>query len=239
MIILGLSGKARAGKSRLSRELFKAAEKQGWEVLVKPFAGPLKHYVSTKLGFTKEDNPLLYRENCQKIGAKKRLEKADHWVDLWYDSILESRLEELSNSTNPVLYLVDDVRYINEMKILKNPKVNATLVFVKHGDRPIEDATGAWREHESEKLANLFETTSNETLKKEYKFDFVIHNDKEESVLEQWANSFLTFLSTNDPCLCESCSSNFEMRAPDIDKIDAELKEFLDDVLEEGDDDCT
>lgn len=239
MIILGLSGKARAGKSRLSRELFKAAEKHGWEVLVKPFAGPLKHYVSTKLGFTKEDSPQLYRENCQKIGAKRRLENPDYWVDLWYEDILEDRLEELSNALNPVLYLVDDVRYSNEMKMLKGPKVNATMVFVKHGNRSIEDPDGSWRDHESEKLSNSFEATSDDVLKTEYKFDFVIHNDKEESVLEQWADSFLTFLSASDPCLCESCSSNYEMRAPDVDKIDAELKEFLDDILEDGDDDST
>jgi len=36
MIVVGLSGKARTGKSHLTRELFSAAEKLGWNVEVMP-----------------------------------------------------------------------------------------------------------------------------------------------------------------------------------------------------------
>jgi hypothetical protein len=237
MIILGLSGKARAGKTRLCKELFSAAEKQGWDVFVKPFAGPLKKYVTEDLGYSKELYPKEYRENCQLIGAKKREDNPDHWVDLWYKDMVESMASEMSDAQRPALYIVDDVRYKNEIALLKSPKVGATLLFVKHKSRVIEDPTGDWRNHASEKLSNVFEVTANKDLKKLYKFDFIVDNDKEEDALEHWAENFLSFISANSPCLCEACVSNFEMREPDIDLIDEELKEFLDDVLGEEDTD--
>ena len=108
-------------------------------------------------------------------------------------------------------------------------------MFVKHQDREIEDPTGEWRSHESEKIANKFEKTEDSVLKNKYKYDFVIYNDKPEDQLEQWALNFITFLSSNDPCLCEACTSNYEMRQPDGDKIDKELKEFLEDMPGEDD----
>ena len=230
MIIIGLSGKARTGKSRLCRELYDAAEKLGWDVFVKPFAGPLKKYVSEALGYTKENNPKEYRENCQKIGAEKRKENSDHWVSLWYEDMVNEHLDEMANAERPALYLVDDVRYPNEMKILKSPKVNATLLFVKHKTRKIEDPDGEWRTHESEKIANKLEAIDDNDLKERYNYDFVIHNDKSEAVLENWAVNFITYLSSNDPCLCEACSARYEMRAPDENKIDAELKKLMDEL---------
>jgi hypothetical protein len=237
MIIIGLSGKARTGKSRLCRELYDAAEKLGWDVFVKPFAGPLKKYVSEDLGYTKDTDPQKYREHCQRIGAEKRAEDNDHWVSLWYKDMLEEHLDEMKYGSRPALYLVDDVRYTNEIKILKSPKVNASLLFVKHGSRSIEDPTGDWRNHESEKIANKLETEDNQVIKEVYGYDFVVHNDKDEENLAYWATTFIKFLSSNDPCLCEGCTAQYEMRAPDPDRIDAELKKFLDDIPEEFPDD--
>ena len=235
MIIIGLSGKARTGKSRLCRELYNAAEKLGWDVFVKPFAGPLKKYVSEELVYTKEENPSEYRSYCQKVGAEKRAENKDHWVSLWYRDMLEEHSREMRIGKKPALYLVDDVRYPNEIKALKSKQVNAALLFVKHKTRSIEDPLGEWRKQESESLANKCEEIDDNTLKSSYKYDFVIHNDKDEAVLKQWADNFINFLCSNDPCLCEACTSQFEMRAPNEEKIDEELKGFLDDIL--GDED--
>tara|TARA_B100001093_G_scaffold152768_1_gene145465 strand:- start:18523 stop:19233 length:711 start_codon:yes stop_codon:yes gene_type:complete len=236
MIIIGLSGKARTGKSRLSKELYNAAEKLGWDVFVKPFAGPLKKYVSEELGYTKENNPQKYREHCQKIGAEKRQEDPDHWVSLWYKDMLSEYSEEMQVGERPSLYLVDDVRYPNELKILKSPKVKATLLFVKPMEREIEDPQGEWRSHESEKVANKLDTLDDDVIKERHEYDFVIHNDKPEEQLQKWAVNFINFLSSNDPCLCEACIANYEMRAPDADKIDEELKKFLDEIPGEDDD---
>ena len=234
MIILGLSGKARSGKSTLCRALYDAAEKVGWDVIVKPFAGPLKNHVTKVLGFTKETHPNEYREYCQRVGAEEREKNPDHWVDLWMKDMISEWAEEMTNSNRPVLYLVDDVRYANEIKTLKKRGTDAILVFVKHGKRSIEDPDGEWRKHESETLANKFETTDDKVLKEQY--DFVIHNDKSQEEINTWAETFVKYFSDSDPCLCESCVSNFEMREPDISKLDSELKEFLNDVLGDEDD---
>tara|TARA_R100000951_G_scaffold106831_1_gene101665 strand:- start:1525 stop:2250 length:726 start_codon:yes stop_codon:yes gene_type:complete len=241
MIILGLSGKARAGKSTLCQELCNAAEKLGWEVAVKPFAGPLKNHVSKEMGYSKEKYPEKYRENCQAIGAERRKEDPDYWVKLWYKDMVNDYESEMETADVPVLYLVDDVRYPNELTMLSSKKVKATLVFVKHKTREIEDPLGDWRNHESEKLANASEEMTSDDLKEKLHYDFVVHNDKSKEDLSTWATSFISYLSDTEPCLCEACTANFEMRSPDPDKIDQELKEFLDDVdlSEEGDNEST
>jgi len=235
MIILGLSGKARTGKSRLCKELYDAAERLGWDIEIKPFAGPLKKHVVETLGFTKESNPSMYRKYCQKIGAEERKKDPDYWVKLWHKDMLEEFKTEMETSERPVLYLVDDVRYANEIKTLNRPDVNATILFVKHGKRQIEDPDGAWRQHESENLANTYEKSPDEYLKNEVGYHFVVHNDKPEEEIQKWATNFISYLAASDPCLCETCVANYEMREPNIDKIDEELKEFLNDLLGEED----
>lgn len=227
-----MSGKARSGKSTLCRALYDAAEKVGWDIVVKPFAGPLKKHVTNVLGYAKETHPDEYREFCQRVGAEERAKDPDHWVKLWMKDMISEWAEEMTNGDKPVLYLVDDVRYANEIETLKGENVGAVLVFVKHDKRKIEDPTGEWRNHESEKLANEYEKTDDTKLKQTY--DFVIHNDKTQKDIDEWAQTFVQFLADSDPCLCESCVANFEMREPDISKLDEELREFLDDIL--GDD---
>ena len=234
MIILGLSGKARTGKSTLCTYLWNAAHELGWVVSSFPFAGPLKKEASDK-GYTKESNPKMYREYCQSIGAKKRQENPDHWTNLWFNSLKNAYKEEMEEAHVPVLYLVDDVRYDNEIKLLN--KIGAVTCFVKHLDREIEDPKGAWRDHESEKLANTLEETKDDEIKQTLKYNFVVHNNKEPEELKAWASDFIKYISAIDPCLCESCMANFEMREPNVKKLDEELKEFMDDVL--GDDDET
>lgn len=229
-----MSGKARSGKSTLCRALYDAAEKLGWEVVIKPFAGPLKHHVEFELGYSKEKFPEEYRQLCQKVGAEERQKNPDHWVTLWTLDMLHEYEQEMANSERPVLYLVDDVRYANEIATLKKNAINATILFVKHGNRKIEDPDGEWRNHESEILANEYETKDNNYLKTTIGYDFVIHNDKSEEEINKWATLFVTYLSNLDPCLCENCVANYEMREPDTSKLDKELGKFLDDLL--GDD---
>ena len=70
-------------------------------------------------------------------------------------------------------------------------------MFVKHGKRAIEDPEGEWRNHESEKLANQYENEDDTTLKQTY--DFVVHNDKTQADIDNWARLFVRYLSDNDP----------------------------------------
>ena len=85
--------------------------------MVKPFAGPLKKHVSENLGYSKETHPNEYREYCQSEGASKRKEDPDHWVKLWMKDMVEEWNEEMETSELPVLYLVDDVRYLMKLRL--------------------------------------------------------------------------------------------------------------------------
>lgn len=236
MIVLGFSGKARSGKSTLCRALFDEAEKNGWAVIPAPFAGPLKREMAQKHGYDdvhkfKEEQPELYRTECQEGGAAARLENEDHWVNKWYEEFKEIvKLEHgPENEANlPFLLLVDDVRYENELKMLNDN--NAIVFFVKHGQRKIEDPSGKWRAHESESLANAFEETDNSVLK-EKGYSYVVHNDAPEEHIAAWAQEVVSMISDLDTCTCEACVSVLERRQFDMRKLIEEVER------EEEDDD--
>jgi len=225
MIVVGLSGKARTGKSHLTRELYDAAERLGWDVQVCPFAGPLKREAAEK-GFGKEENPEGYRNYCQTHGAGMRANDPDHWVKKWFEDIKECRRQE-DEGMAPLLVLVDDVRYQNEVNILREH--GGTVCFVKHGTRSIEDPTGEWRQHESEAVANELETLDDKMIK-DRGYHYVIHNDGEPGELPRWAKEFVNKVCICPDCPCESCNSMIENRNPDPTKIDDELRGLLDDL---------
>jgi len=225
MIVVGLSGKARTGKSHLTRELFTAAEHLGWDVRTCPFAGPLKREAESK-GFGKNDNPTGYRKYCQDQGAGKRAEDPDHWVNLWLQDIKDLAVEELK-ADRPLLVLVDDVRYANEVAILR--KYSGTVAYVKHGNREIEDPNGDWRKHESEAIANEIETLDDNMIR-DRGYHYVIHNDSGTDGLPKWATNFINKVCVSDDCTCEACTSSIENRDPDSTKIDDELRDLLDDI---------
>lgn len=232
MIVIGLSGKARTGKSSLTRQLYSAAEQLGWDVEVAPFAGPLKRAAAKKHGYSdvakfKEEMPDVYRSECQATGAGERAKDPDHWVKLWMDDIAELRKMEM-DIDNPLLVLVDDVRYQNEIDALA--KGGGTTCFVKHGKRPIDDPTGEWRKHESELIANELETLDDQDIKlRGYKY--VIHNDGPEDELSKWAKKFVEVAAVDAlewECTCEACLAVIENRPVDSRKVDNEIERLLD-----------
>lgn len=231
MIVVGLSGKARTGKSRLTSELFNAAEKMGWDVAVAPFAGPLKREAAAS-GYGKVVNPDKYREYCQEHGAAMRAKDPDHWVKLWYKDILNLKKEEREMS-RPLLVLIDDCRYNNEIGIIN--KYGGIVAFVKHGKREIEDPKGAWRKHESEEIANAFEAVNDIDIKQSG-YDYVIHNDGSTDNLTTWANNFINKVCIMEDCICEACTSSVENRKADPGIIDDELRDLLDQIEDLDDD---
>ena len=237
MIIIGFSGRARTGKSTLSHELFDAAVHAGWDVVIKPFAGPLKAEAEAK-GYGKASNPEGYRNYCQTHGAGMRAKNPNHWVNLWHEDMKKEYEEEMKDAINPVLYLVDDVRYPNEVEILN--KMGALSCFVKHGNRTIEDPDGDWRNHESEKLANDFEATDDDLLrsKTKYRYDYVVHNDSDLDSIKRWAKKMVQDMANSHPCLCEACNASRENREPDPGKIDKELRDLLDDLEDDDNGDA-
>jgi hypothetical protein len=240
MIIVGFAGKARTGKTHVCQTLYDMAHDAGWDVKIKPFAGPLKHHVINELGFPKETHPEEYRLNCQLVGAARREENPDHWTNLWLADMKREFKEEMDKADRPCLYLVDDVRYANELKLLGD--CDAVSIFVKHGDRKIDDPSGEWRNHESETMANLAEKSSNDVLHN-LGFDYVLSNDGSSIDLTKWAEVFVTSVlitHKSEACECEGCLAALENRMPDTKKVDQELEDMLNeirDALEEEDDD--
>lgn len=234
MIVIGLSGKARTGKSHMTRELWNAGESLGWEIRVCPFAGPLKREAEER-GYGKDSNPEAYRQFCQEQGAGMRSKNPDHWVEKWYSDI-KGLVKEEYEMEKPLLVLVDDVRYKNEVDILQ--KMGGTVCFVKHGNRVIDDANGEWRSHESEVIANELETLDDKMIK-DRGYHYVIHNDGSPEELPSWATNFINKVCITEDCNCEACISSIENRRPDPQKIDDELRDLLDDIedkLDERDD---
>ena len=237
MIIVGFAGKARTGKTHVCQTLYDMAHDAGWDVKIKPFAGPLKRHVVEELGFPKATHPEEYRLNCQLVGAAKREANPDHWTDLWLEDMRKEFKDEMDKADRPCLYLVDDVRYANELKLLG--KCDAVSIFVKHGDRKIEDPSGEWRKHESEQMANLAESSSNDVLR-DIGFDYVLSNDGSSIDLNKWAEIFVqTVLITHkkEACQCEGCLAALENRMPDSKKVDQELDDILKDIADSLDKD--
>jgi guanylate kinase len=237
MIIIGFSGRARTGKSTLSRYLYDAAHDAGWDVQILPFAGPLKRHVIEDMGYAKEKDPVNYRRFCQEIGASKRAENPDHWVNLWYKGLLQAYEAEHNETDRPVLYLVDDVRYPNELKKLN--EIGAITCFIKHNDREIEEPDGEWRTHNSEEMANLGERSSTEVLKS-LGYDYVVHNDKDEKEIAKWCKRFVQevmITAEKDLCPCEGCQAARENRPVDNDKVNQELDDLLKDIEKDLEDD--
>jgi hypothetical protein len=240
MIIVGFAGKARTGKSHVCQTLYDVAHDSGWDVKIKPFAGPLKRHVEEVLGFTKDENPDEYRKKCQEIGAGERENDPDHWVNLWKKDMDKEFAEEMDKADRPCLYLVDDVRYPNELRMLN--KCDAISLFVKHGTRKIEDPTGEWRNHESEEMANAAEKCKSEALYS-VGFDYVLRNDGTPKEITRWADLFVsTVMITHksEACDCEGCNSALENRPANDEKVDKELNDLLDELrgtLEKEEDD--
>lgn len=237
MIIIGFSGRARTGKSTLSRHLYDAAHDAGWDVEIKPFAGPLKRHVVEDMGYAKEKDPDNYRKFCQEIGASKRAENPDHWVNLWYEDMKAEYKKEMEEAVRPRLYLVDDVRYPNELK--KLAEMGAITCFIKHADREIEDPDGEWRNHNSEELANNGEKCRDETLKS-LGYDWVVYNNRPEKEIAKWAKRMVTEIiltHRDDMCTCEGCEAARENRDTDNDKINQELDDMLREIEKELEDD--
>lgn len=136
--IIGLIGPARAGKTTLATSILD----QVGSGAVLHFADPIRNALSS-VGVTKEGTPTLYRKLAQLVGQSCRDFDRDWWVN---------RFEiDLEAQPDDVLILIDDVRYQNEIDLLKH--YGATLIFVDAHDRI--DLTEEFRAHESEAIPNI------------------------------------------------------------------------------------
>jgi len=152
-------GRARVGKTTIAKMVAEFAYHLGFKPIFLPFAGPIKDDAEEK-GYTKEKDSTEYRNYCQSIGASKRAEDSDYWVDKWAKNIqdiinLEAEDIERGEKYWERVILVDDCRYLNE--VAKGREFDAIQIFVANGDREINEQDAEWRFHESEMMANNIE----------------------------------------------------------------------------------
>lgn len=177
MITLLIAGQARVGKTTAATYIANLAKKQEYKPIILPFAQAIKDE-ATANGLTKENNPEEYRKFCQSIGEGRRKENPDHWINMFKEKWLEfyRKDKEAAQSTDKIwketVVIVDDCRYLNELNFGKS--INAKTIFISRGSRILEDQDAAWRNHESEMMANLYEAGN-----KDYQdiFSFVVKNE--------------------------------------------------------------
>lgn len=233
MIVIMLGGKARVGKTTAANILKVIAENAGMKPVIVPFAKAIKDEAS-RLGLSKEKEPEKYRAFCQELGEGKRKEDPDFWVNKFHETymtLLEDENKTLDNNKKKYkerVILVDDCRYMNE--VAYGRKIGAVQVFITHGNRQLEDPNGAWREHESETMANNIEANH-----KDYKelFQFKLPNDKDMNnfmnLLSQFSMVGFNLLAESlTLCECEVCTAYRQGRDINGDKLKQEIVEMID-----------
>lgn len=167
----------------MAHMIAKQAFDLGFIPVMSSFAGALKE-AAEKAGCAKKDNPEGYRKFCQELGASKRLEDPDYWVNLFDVSIKRIDKEEKKALDNNEQFwercvIVDDCRYPNEVRYALDKK--ATTLFLMYGDRDNPNQHKSWVKHESEELANTI--CKDPSLFKEA-FQYFIKNDAGSKDLE-------------------------------------------------------
>jgi uridine kinase len=225
MKIIAFAGRAGVGKTTIVRELMRLLYEAEYFPIYIPFAKELKEEAK-ELGFDKETNPQEYRKHCQELGAMKRKQNPDYWIERWEEHVEKAVSEENSSaSSHKRVILVDDCRYLNETERIKNR--GGKVIFVSGGNRTLADDTAAWRTHESEALANLTDRTlqhKHDMISPfcEYYWNTESLEELEEDIsliFEEWLEEF--------PCTCELCVARRQNRKVDADKVMCEIKEIL------------
>ena len=201
MKIVGFAGKGRVGKTTVVLDIVEYVLRNHhneYTPVLLPFALPLKTAVSLEAGYRnwqhyKNEQPEAYRRACQFEGDLARQTNPDHWVNMWYEDVMSFRDKE---DHREALILVDDVRYHNELDIIK--KLGGSVYFIAHGRRILEDEDAIWRDHPSEEMANFIEDglTIDAQLMLYTEFDDIIFNDywSQEDYLEAVRKRYSQFL---------------------------------------------
>jgi hypothetical protein len=232
MQLIVIAGKARVGKTTLANIIAEKSFELGFIPKLMSFATALKGMAKDK-GLSKEDNPEEYRKFCQEVGADKRDEDPNYWVDILEEGLLsELKAEGKDCVTNKKYWercvIIDDCRYLNEIEMAND--YNPTLLFLTSKSREIPNSDDEWRKHHSEDLANQVE--KGEARYKEI-FDHIISNDKQTedlkksigAALPMWITSTKTLESAE--CQCEGCRSSREGRMMDMNRCIQELTDLL------------
>tara|TARA_R110002012_G_scaffold321218_2_gene548210 strand:- start:428 stop:1330 length:903 start_codon:yes stop_codon:yes gene_type:complete len=190
MQVIVLGGIARVGKTEVADIIEMEAALAGKNPKRISFSTPLKEACAERNGYKdprkfKDEMPEVYRAECQELGARKRAENEDHWVDLWVNMVLEEQKKELNQPVvdddwQETVIICDDCRYENEIAAVKG--FEAVRIFIYKGERTVDEEDAAWRAHESEWMAQKIEGGHEDMSDR---FNWSIVNDKGLEALEE------------------------------------------------------
>ena len=220
MHVVVLGGIARVGKTDVADIIEMEAKAEGMRVKRVSFASPLKEAVAKEHGYDdwrkfKEEKPQVYRDECQRIGAEKRAENPDYWVDRWNETLNTLTQEELLNGDGPLgweeyLVIADDCRYPNELEAAKLWDALTMFVFAGRRLPEVPDVDAPWRAHESEEMSQKIEA-----MLDDYQdlFEWSIFNDGTMADLENKLKERMPFLigqhgvRFGQECTCNECKA--------------------------------
>ena len=241
MFVIVLGGMARVGKTEAAEILEDLCLDHGFFPKRISFAQPLKEEVAFENGYKndwkkfKADHPEKYRDQCQSIGASRREDDENYWVNLWKERLHKEMKTELGRDKGlgywrETVVIVDDCRYENELEAAS--EFDGCSLFLSKGSRTLPEEDAAWRAHESERLAMLTEAheVNTNTL-----WDWWVVNDSDVAQLEEKLDMRARYLIGNHPtrwgpvCQCAECQAfRADIQGTEIaDGLDEVLKALL------------
>jgi hypothetical protein len=226
MRIIQIGGVARSGKSTLAHAIAKKTFEMGFTPIILPFAKAIKDEAE-RMGITKDKDNLAYREFCQNLGASKRIDNPNYWIDQAHKDIeyYYEKEKNLKNSGSKYwehVIIQDDVRYMNE--IVFGREINAVQLFVDCADR-LDDLDAGWRKHESEEIANGVQARD---PKYDDLFPTVIINSGNIEEFRHFVDLFIEpWLKGIYKCNCLMCRAVKEKKSPSKSQVTDHLLAML------------
>jgi len=229
MYVIGFGGIAGSGKSTAADYVEIESLNHDCKPIRLSFADPVRAQAAKQAGYDdwrifKHEKPDLYRELCQLVADEGR---PSTWVNLLNEKLKQIQAEELSDSNllfEERLVIIDDLRYSNEIELVK--AWQGLTVYVSPGNRIVADADGAWRAHESEWLNQRIEGG---VIEIENYYEWVVFNSGDPMAFEKKLHDRLQFFIGCSPsrfadeCNCPACLG-FRV---DIQGLKKQLKTFV------------
>jgi len=199
MKFIQLCGAGRAGKSTVASIIHDVAMENGYIPVIIPFAKALKKEAKEK-GITKDENPEEYRRYCQKLGAQRRKEDPDYWVNKVKEEVnmlieVETFLKSRNEDRFEHLIIQDDVRYMNEIAFGR--EVDAYQIFITTGKRTLPEMFEEWRLHESETLAINVEAGNSDYT--DLFHEYLVNRQPIPELVEYVRSNFFKWLTEDSP----------------------------------------
>ena len=159
ILVVGLAGYSQAGKSEAAKALRHAQHDTTSPILpdavfkICSFASPLK-IAATALGLGAETpHHAMRRDLLQTMGARCRKHDLD-----WFIKVMSASLDSIAmkcvTDEQDYIVLIDDVRYPNEVKMIRD-RGGFTVMIDANGANRVDLANDPRYGHESESMAGL------------------------------------------------------------------------------------